>query len=90
MDKFICKNNPINLKCTTIQQKKQLFPPKLCYFKYIPCEITPKKIFSSPNVAAVKLYKIGCQLIKGYKNGAEKDFENSAPNPYYYPNKTLA
>lgn len=25
----------------------------------------------------------------GHKNGAEKDFENSAPNPYYYPKKTF-
>ena len=25
----------------------------------------------------------------GIKNGAEKDFENSAPNPYYYPKKTF-
>ena len=25
----------------------------------------------------------------GIKNGAEKDFENSAPNPYYYPKKNF-
>ena len=42
-------------------------------------------------------YSVDCQvfgavweaLLMGIKNGAEKDFENSAPNPYYYPKKTF-